>query len=105
MIKTICPVCKMKMNEKLIKKNYECTNCNSHLKLKKSFLIIWVFTIYVPLLIGIIFAEHAFPNYESNSPKFSTLILGGLFGVLSSMIMRFLIFNLYIFKLKKIRNL
>jgi len=101
MIKTICPVCKMKMNEKFIKKSYECTNCKSHLKLKKTFLIMWFFTIWVPFLIGIIFAEHAFPNYESNSPQFSTLILGGIFGVLFSILVYFLISNLYVFKLKK----
>ena len=97
MIKTQCPVCKMKMNQRFLKKYYECSNCKSQLKLKISFYIKLYFSIFIPGVIGGTFALHMIPNYDNKLSEFIPMIFAGLFVIIGY----FSFFNLSTFKLKR----
>lgn len=67
MVRMICPVCKSKIADQGLKE-YECTNCKSHLKISKWFRILLTTT---PMLIagifpiiGFILAQHVISDKD-----------------------------------------
>ncbi len=105
MVKMICPVCKIKMQDKVLKKEYECSNCKSHLKISKPFWILYTIPILIGCLfpvIGFILAQHAISDNNNLLKFLLKYIICPLMGGLFAGSVSFLLMSLYPKKLTKI---
>ncbi|MBK1813242.1 hypothetical protein JHL18_21710 [Clostridium sp. YIM B02505] len=101
MVKIMCPVCKSNIEDKVLKNDYECTNCKAKLNISKKFKRLLIITpaisAFIFPLVGSILAQHLIPDRQGGITYIIAPITAGLFAGSIS----FLLMLLYPHKLSK----